>query len=308
MAPVTMTEPNTLSNPFAVAPLSTGAILGVDLGGTQVRVGKVRAGEVERSTASPISNREQADVVSGELYRAIDALFDDEVAGIGCGVPSVVDLERGVVYGVENIPSWVEVPLKDELERRYGVPAYVNNDANAFAVGELYFGAGRGYRNLVGLTLGTGLGAGIIVDGKLYSGANCGAGEIGALPYREHTIEYYCAGGYFQRAAGRRGEEVYRLAQSGDPAAIALYDEFGYELGYAVMVLLYAYDPELIVLGGSISRAFPIFERRMRERLAQYSWPHALARLRIVGSAVENAAILGAAALYLDARNGGEQV
>jgi glucokinase len=300
----TMAEPSTLSETLPAEPLPSGAILGIDLGGTQVRVGKVRAGALERCAASPISNRAQADVVSGELYRAIDGMFDAEVTGIGCGVPSVVDLERGVVYNVENIPSWREVPLKDELERRYGVPAYVNNDANAFAVGELYFGAGRGHRNLVGLTIGTGLGAGVIVDGRLYSGANCGAGEIGAIPYREHTIEYYCSGAFFQREAGQRGEDVFRLAAAGEAGAIALYEEFGHEVGYAIIVLMYAYDPELIVLGGSISQAMPFFERRMRERLREYSWPHALQRLRITGSAVENAAVLGAAALFLDASNG----
>ncbi|HEV8630883.1 MAG TPA: ROK family protein, partial [Thermoanaerobaculia bacterium] len=98
--------------------MSQQAIVGIDLGGTQVRVGKVRAGELERSTAAPISGRERAEVVSGELFRAIDGIFDAEVTGIGCGVPSVVDLESGVVHSVENIPAWVEVPLRDELERR----------------------------------------------------------------------------------------------------------------------------------------------------------------------------------------------
>lgn len=294
-----------MSSPSLHAPASSStaaaAIVGVDLGGTQVRVGKVRGGALERSAASPISNHEEADVVSGELYRAIDGVFDAEVTGIGCGVPSVVDVDRGVVYNVENIPSWIEVPLKDELERRYGVPAYVNNDANAFAVGELYFGAGRGRRNLVGLTIGTGLGAGVVVDGRLYSGANCGAGEIGAIPYREHTIEHYCSGAFFQREAGRRGEDVHRLAAQGDARALALFEEFGWDLGHALLVILYAYDPELIVLGGSISRAMPLFERKMRERLKGYSWPHALERLEIAGSVVENGAVLGAAALYLDA-------
>ena len=100
-------------------------------------------------------------------------------------------------------------------------------------------------------------------------------------------------------------EDVHRLAAEGDPRAIALFEEFGWELGHAVLVLLYAYDPELVVLGGSISRAMPLFERTMRERLRGYSWPHALERLRLVGSAIENGAVLGAAALYLDASNGG---
>ena len=188
--------------------VSKGAILGVDLGGTLVRAGKVRGGELERHDARRISGREGKDVVLDEIFRVIDQVFDEEVAGIGFGVPSVVDVDRGIVYAVENIPSWQEVPLKEELERRYGVPAYINNDANAFAVGELHFGKGRGRRNLVGMTLGTGLGAGIIVEGRLYSGTNCGAGELGPIPYREHTIEYYCAGGFFQRAGG--GDEIFR--------------------------------------------------------------------------------------------------
>jgi glucokinase len=287
--------------------VSGDAILGIDLGGTQVRVGKVRAGEVERAETSRISGQERAEVVLDELFRVIDPVVDGEVIGIGCGVPSVVDVEHGVVYSVENIPSWREVPLKDVLEGRYGVPAHINNDANAFAVGELHFGKGRGYRQLVGLTLGTGVGAGVVIDGRLYNGANCGAGEIGAIPYRERTIEHYCSGAFFQREAGVSGEVVFRRARDGDEEARRLFDAFGFELGYALMIVLHAYDPELIVLGGSISRAWPLFERGMRERLREYAYQHALERLRIEISEIEHAAILGAAALYLDARQGSPQ-
>lgn len=277
------------------------AIVGVDLGGTQVRAGRVRAGELELHHALRISGRAEKDVVLGEIFAAIDRVFAEDVAGIGCGVPSVVDVDRGIVYTVENIPSWQEVPLKDELERRYGVPAYINNDANAFAVGELHFGKGRGRRNLVGLTLGTGLGAGIIIEGRLYNGANGGAGEIGPIPYRDQTIEFYCSGAFFQREAGVRGDDVFSRALQGDQEALRLFTAFGFELGYAVLIALHTYDPELIVLGGSISRAFPLFEGGMRERLATYAFPHALARLEITPSEIEHVAILGAAALYLDA-------
>ena len=280
------------------------AIVGVDLGGTQVRVGKVRGEGLQRHHAARISGQESAQVVLDEVCAAIDAVFDGDVRGIGCGVPSVVDLERGVVYTVENIPSWREVPLKAVLESRYRVPAYVNNDANAFAVGELHFGRGRGRRNMVGMTLGTGLGAGVVVDGRLYSGSNCGAGELGAIPYREQTIEYYCSGAFFQRRAGVAGDLLFERATQGDAEAKRLYDEFGFELGHAVMVALYAFDPELIVLGGSISRAYDLFAPGMRRRLREFAYPHALERLEIAHSEIENAAILGAAALYLDARDG----
>lgn len=281
--------------------MSREAIVGVDLGGTQVRAGKVQAGELERHEARRISSRERQEVVLAEIFQLLDQVFDDEVIGIGCGVPSLVDSDSGIVRAVMNIPSWQEVRLRDELERRYGVPAHIDNDANAFAAGELYFGRGRGHRNLVGMTLGTGLGTGIVIDGRLYRGANGGAGEIGVIPYRESTIEQYCGGGFFQRS-GVDGEEVFRRAREGDPGALRFYEEYGFEVGYAVQVALYTYDPELIVFGGSISRAFPLFERGMRERLATYAYPHALERLEVACSEIEHVAVLGAAALFLDAQ------
>jgi glucokinase len=285
-----------------ILPVNGEAVLGIDLGGTQVRVGKVRAGALERHAARRIPGQGRKETVLDEIFRAIDDVVDDDVVGIGCGVPSVVDVERGIVYTVENIPSWQKVPLRDELESRYQVPAHINNDANAFAVGELHFGKGRGRRNLVGLTIGTGLGAGVIVDGRLHSGANCGAGEIGNLPYRESTLESYCSGAFFEREAGLRGDDAFRRASAGDPEMLRLFEDFGFELGYALLVVLYAYDPELVVLGGSISSAFPLFERGMRSRLEEYAFQHSLGRLEIAPSTIENVAILGAAALYLDAR------
>lgn len=284
-----------------MAPVSSGAVLGIDLGGTQVRVGKVCSGAIVRHASRAIPGREGRDVVLDEIYRAIDEVVDAEVVGIGCGVPSVVDVESGVVYTVENIPSWQEVPLGDELRRRYGVPVRVNNDANAFALGELRYGRGRGRRNLVGLTLGTGLGAGVVIEGRLYDGANCGAGELGPIPYRDATVESYCSGAFFRRAAGIEGAEAYRRACAGDPEAVRLFAAFGHELGFAVLLTLYAYDPEIVVLGGSIARAYRWFEAGMRERLRECVYQRALERLEIVASDTENVALLGAAALYLDA-------
>jgi glucokinase len=278
------------------------AILGVDLGGTNVRVGKVQDRRVVRRAERRISGQAAEEVVLGEILATVDEVVDDEVAGIGCGVPSVVDVERGVVYAVEHIPSWREVHLKEVFENRYRRPAAINNDANAFAVGELHFGAGRGYRHMVGLVIGTGLGAGVVVDGRLYSGVNCGAGEIGSIPYRDLTVEQYCAGHFFRREAGVGGEVLFARAQEGDPQALRLFHAFGRELGHAIMTVLYAYDPELIVLGGSISQAYRFFEPGMRERLASFAYQHALERLVMVCSELEDAAILGAAALSIDAR------
>jgi glucokinase len=276
-------------------------VLGVDLGGTSVTVGAVAGGSVRRVASRRISARAAEEVVLAEVVDTIAELFDDAVQGIGCGVPSVVDVSSGVVYDVENIPSWREVPLKAELERRFGVPVYVNNDANAYVVGELVFGKGRGFRHLVGMTLGTGLGVGVITNGALYAGANCGAGELGVMPYKGHTVEAYAAGQFFPRECGVTGEVAYQRARQGDADALAWFEAYGAELGDAITIVLYAFDPEAIILGGSISAAFDLFEQGMRQRLRTFAYPHVVERIVIEPSELDNAAVLGAAALFFEA-------
>ncbi|MCX5789247.1 MAG: ROK family protein [Elusimicrobia bacterium] len=192
------------------------AILGVDLGGTHVRAGRVEGQAIRAHAARAISSRAAAQVVIDEICATIDEVFlQGETSGIGIGVPSIVDTEAGIVYSVENIPSWKEVHLKELLEARYVVPVRVNNDANCFALGELHFGKGRGCRHLVGLVVGTGMGAGVIANGHLYSGANCGAGELGAIPYRDKTIEGYVSGTGLKNVYGSsrtaRGAALLRL-------------------------------------------------------------------------------------------------
>lgn len=280
------------------------AIVGVDLGGTHVRAGRVRDGRIESSISRPISGSAGVGVVLGEVFGAIDAVLDGGVSGIGFCVPSLVDADTGVVYSVVNIPSWQEVPLKEELERRYGVRSFINNDANAFAVGELYFGKGRGYRNLVGMVIGTGLGAGVVINGRLYSGTNCGAGEIGNIAYRGSTLESWCSGTYLRQASGMNGEAVYDRARAGDRDAQELLAAMGTALGDAILIVLYAYDPEIVVLGGSVSRAWPLFEQAMHERLQSHVFPHALRRVRIARTEIDDSALLGAAAIYLDSMDG----
>lgn len=182
-------------------------LIGVDLGGTNVRAGRVENGAIAQVEERPISSLGMRREIIEEVCETIQAVITPDTTAIGFGAPSVVDVEKGIVYSVINIPSWHEVPLKQILEDRFGLPVFVNNDANCFAMGELYYGSGRGYRHLVGLIVGTGLGAGIVVNGRLYSGANCGAGEIGSLPYRDKTLEDYCSGQFFQREYGMGGGE-----------------------------------------------------------------------------------------------------
>ena len=121
----------------------------------------------------------------------IEEVFDSAVSGIGVGVPSIVDVEKGIVYDVQNIPSWKEVHLKQLLEERFQVPVFINNDANCFAIGEKHFGKGKDHENMIGLIVGTGMAGGIIIKNQLYNGYNCGSGEFGMIPYLEHNYEYY---------------------------------------------------------------------------------------------------------------------
>lgn len=282
--------------------MSKNSIIAVDLGGTSLRVGKIQGTQITERTSRSVPMTDNDQVVVKELINAIETLFDEEVAGIGVGVPSLVDVDRGIVYAVQNIPSWKEVHLKDALEDVFHVPVYVNNDANCFAVGECHYGKGRSYQHIVGISIGTGLGSGIIIDRILYNGANCGAGEIGTIPYKEDTVEYYCSGQFFSRQYGTSGENIFERAKAGDPIALQAYNEFGSEMAHAMMIALYAYDPQIVILGGSVSQAFEFFKKTMMEKLqSNFAYQHALKRLVVEASELPDVPLLGAAALHLDA-------
>jgi len=275
-------------------------VIGVDLGGTKVAVGRVYGGELLQLVRRSVPAQEDKDTVLAVVMDAITDVMTPEVVAIGCGVPSVVDVVEGIVREVGNIPSWKAVPLKAELEQRFGIPAVIDNDANAFALGELVFGAGRGRRHLVGITLGTGLGAGVVMDGRLLHGANCGVGELGKTARKGIRLEGWCAGNYFRREWGAGADEIHRRARQGDPEALRIFECYGEELATAIMRTLYVYDPEIIVLGGSISTAFTFFERTMRQGLEKFAYPHIIDRLLIERSRLDHVAVLGAAALSLD--------
>lgn len=230
----------------------------MDLGGTNVRAGLVKDGRIVRLLSEPCkADRPEGEVVD-HIASLIGKLITPDVARIGIGVPSVVDAARGIVYNVVGIPSWREVYLKDLLEKRFGVPVYVNNDCNCFALGVSRFGEASAYSDVVCVALGTGVGAGIVIGGELYCGHDTGAGEIGSIPYLDRDYEYYCSSRFFV-GRGTTGKEAYERALAGDSAALALWHEFGGHIGRLVMMILYAYDPEAIVFGGSHRPCLRVF-------------------------------------------------
>jgi len=279
------------------------AVLGISFGGKTLLAGKVKNGSIEKSITRIINNRASESEILSEVVSVIKELIDDEVAGIGIGVPGVVDVEKGIVYDVQNIPSWREVHIKEILESHFGLRVYVNNDANCFAIGETYFGRTKGYENSVGLILGAGVGAGIIFKGHLYSGTNCGAGEFGDIPYRDANYEFYLNDAYFEYKYGVAAQTFLNRANKKDKIARAVFEHYGTDLGNLIKTILFTVDPEIIVIGGPISKAFPYFEKSMWEKVNTFPYKHAIGKLKIVASGQEDIAVLGAAALYYDAQN-----
>ena len=277
--------------------MSSKKYLGVDIGGTKVHVGVVQAGELLHEVRFDTSATAPQEQILAELAQQLAPLVDADVAGIGIGVPGLVDEENGIVHNVQNIPSWREVHLKQYLTQCFGKPVYLTNDANAFAVGEKMYGQGQPYANLIGLALGTGLGAGIIINHQLYSGTLSSAGEFGCIPYLDKTVEDYCSGKFFAQRTGRPGGEWHARAQGGDAEALALFTEFGHHLGRAIQIILYGLAPEAIFLGGSVSRGFEFFRGGLYESLAAFPFKQVTERLVIAPSQLSNAAVLGAAAL-----------
>lgn len=271
-------------------------VIGIDLGATNLRVGLVENGEISALEKNTLPDDKSVLSVVDTMCKMIDKV-DNGVSKIGIGVPSVVDSKEGVVYDVQNIPGWEKVHLKDLLEERTGKTIYLNNDANCFALGELYFGEGKGKKNLVGLVIGTGFAGGIVLDGKIYEGRNCGAGEFGMIPYKKSILEHYCSGQFFSKLVGVNGEDIYEKALNDDPASKKLFQEFGTHVAEAIKIVLYAYDPECIILGGSVSSTFDQFKEGFNRELESFGYLNSLSKVQITVSTTKQVAVLGAAAL-----------
>ena len=271
-------------------------IIGVDLGGTNARAGLIQGGEVVQSISHKLTSKHSLDSTLEQLMMVIEPLVSDEVEGIGIGVPSIVDVTQGIVYDVVNIPAWKKVELKKILEDRFQKPVFVNNDVNCFALGEHQFGAAQPFDSFVAISVGTGLGTAIVINRELYLGVNCGAGEIGYFPYLDKNLEYYSSSSFFD-IHDTSAEELYYAAKEGKPKALQIWQEYGHHLGNVLKVVLYAYAPQAVLLGGSISNAYKYFEESMYLSMDDFMYPSLLKQVKVIQSKTENIALLGAAAL-----------
>jgi len=272
-------------------------VIAVDVGGTNLRAGRLEQDRILVQKSIPLRDKEVLQKTLDQLIALIRSVLDKSVTGIGIGVPSVIDLDTGTVRDVTNIPSWKKVELKSILEEEFNLPVRINNDVNCFILGEHRHGVVKGFSNVVGLAMGTGLGGGIIINNELYPGKNCGAGEFGMIPYLDDTIEAYCSGWFFQKKRNTTALAAFHKAAEGDKEALESWKEFGRHMGHAIETVIYTYDPEAIVLGGSLSNAYDFFKDTMFDSMKRIVFPESVKKLRLFVSDNSNIALLGAASL-----------
>jgi glucokinase len=310
-------------------------ILGIDIGGTKLAVGVAdREGRLLSQRRAPSDAVEGPDsMIERAVAMARAAVADaglelDGVAAIGIGCGGPLDPWRGVVLNALNNPGWVDVALVERVEAALGRPAYLDNDANAAALGEHCFGAGRGVPHMVYLTISTGIGGGLILDGRLSHGANGNAGELGHISVQVHggrpchcgsvgCLEAYCSGTNIaarfreaaeagarttvENAAGATSEVVASAARGGDPLATAIWEESMELLGGGIVSIIHAFNPQLVVLGGGVTQAGDLLFDPVRRVVAERAMPWLRETVRIVPAELgQMTGVLGAVAVALE--------
>ena len=305
--------------------------LGIDFGGTSVKLGLVRDGRVVfRAPSIPTADYRRADALLGAMLAAIRELRarHPDLAAVGVGVPGFVDVERGLVHELTNVPGWREVALRELLARETGLPAFVENDANAMAYAEWRHGAGRGRQHVVCVTLGTGVGGGMILDGRLYRGAAFGAGEIGqmAVDPRDRSVAgHYGNYGALEKQVGNREIAVRaaalyaqagrlrtvdecapaRLAvaaNAGDAIAAELWRQTGELIGFCLTDIVWLLNPDAIILGGGVAGAGERLFKPIRDTIRSRTALIYHEKLAVLPAELgTDAGLIGAAALALDA-------
>jgi glucokinase len=288
-------------------------VIALDLGGTKLAGGLVdRGGGVHERTEEPTDTSSQEALVA-QVERTIAALAGEGAAAVGVGIPSLIDQRRGRAGASVNVPL-AEIDLRDRLSERFGLPVALENDANAAALAEHRFGAGRGAAHMVMLTLGTGIGGGLVLNGELYRGAIGAAAELGhmVIDVDGPRCQGFCPGyGHFEalasgqaaaRAAGeladaqpdgalartrREGREldgrlVTELARAGEPDAAEVMERIGFYLGIGIGNYVNVFNPEVVVVGGGLSAAGDLVLEPARRVVAERALPTARDMVRIV--------------------------
>ncbi len=271
--------------------------IGVDIGGTSIVAGLMVNGEFVNTHTIETKADESIEVILNQLYTAIDTVITSEVQAIGIGCPGLINSKEGLVVNINNIPALQGVNLVNEVSSKYNKLTFLDNDANCFVLGETFFGAAKGYGHILGITLGTGLGGGIVINKKAYGGIYGGAGEIGCIPYKDGIIEDYTSSKFFAANYKSTGYELFKKAECGDDVAIASFRELGYNIGWLINIVLYTLAQEAIIIGGSIVGAFKYIEPGIHDALDNFRFDLIKDKVVIKPAMLENAGIVGAASL-----------
>lgn len=291
-------------------------VIGVDVGGTKILCGLVgRDGAIAAHREYPTPVESEDELLDG-LEAAVRELLDDSVVAVGFGIPSRIDQRAGIAIGSVNIPL-VDVPFRDVMRERLGLPVAIDNDGNAAAIAEWRVGAGRGTSDMIMLTLGTGVGGGLILDGKPYRGSIGAGAELGHIVIVHDGLPCGCGGfGHLEsyvsgKAADERAAEAFgpaadahrlvRLANEGDGQAVEILTDIGRKLGSGFASLVNAFDPELIVIGGGFAAAGDLLLDPARE-VAQRETLKPIHGGRVVRAELgTSAGMIGAAIVAFDA-------
>jgi glucokinase len=292
-------------------------IIGVDLGGTKIMTGAIDfEGRVLGTPVKiPTEGSDTAESIVKRVTGSIESTLTGlnitirDVTGIGIGSTGPLDMDAGLILECPQLPNMHFFPLRKTIQDYFGIPVYINNDANCLIYAECLFGAATDKKSVVGFTLGTGIGCAVILEKKILNGSTCTAGEIWLSPYQSGIIEDFVSGGgvskIYRSISGRdkTSVEVYNLALEGDIDALQTWKEFGSLLAVPISWSINLIDPEVVILGGSITAAWPFFKDSMEEHLRKWICPVPAQRTKVIPAKLgDNAGFIGAACLVIENR------
>ncbi|MFC1725351.1 ROK family protein [candidate division KSB1 bacterium] len=288
-------------------------VAGVDLGGTKISAGIVSE-ELEllkNIITVPTESDSSKERILGNIENAVISAFEineiafDSLSGIGIGSPGPLNLKSGEILNPENVKPLNYFNIKKYFSDKFNIKVLVNYDSSCFVLGELFAGKARNMKNIIGLTLGTGTGCGIICNGVLYNGATGTSGEIWKTSYLDGNVEDYTSAKavrkLFYKKTGKEipAKRISELAEKKDHSALMTWKEYGRHLGMLVSGLINFFDPDAVILGGSLSRSYKFFKDDLIEVLKASINKGPLENLKILVSDLgEKGAVIGAAVLF----------
>lgn len=287
-----------------------GEVIGIDLGGTAIKLGRFSPdGTCLHSLTVATPQPASPAAVLDALVEAIGQMASEQpILAIGVGTPGPVDAAGRVAKVAINLVGWHDVPLADWLEAKTGYPTILANDANCAGLGEAWLGAGRQFRNLILLTLGTGVGGAIILDGRLFVGHQGAAAELGLITLypdglpcnsgNQGSLEQYLSIQAIRRRTGLEPAELGHRAKAGDPQALEFWQSYGRDLGIGLASLIYVLTPEAVIIGGGVSGSAEFFFPAAMAEIERRVLPSSRAGLQLLEAELGNqAGMVGAAQL-----------